>query len=138
MKRQIAGLPLLIALIGCSASKPILYPNTHLNSVGQAQADNDIAECKQMANQAGAGAGTGKAGAVAGRTAKGGAVGAITGAVGGAIAESAGRGAVIGAASGATAGFAHSLFGSSKPNPTYMNFVNRCLSERGYDPIGWN
>jgi hypothetical protein len=65
-------------------------------------------------------------------------VGAAGGAVGGAISGGAGIGAAIGAASGAVIGFLSSLFGRRPgPNATYTNFVDRCLREKGYEPIGW-
>ncbi|MGH6905066.1 MAG: hypothetical protein ACREIR_20265, partial [Geminicoccaceae bacterium] len=45
----------VLALAGCaSASRPVLYPNDHLRAVGQAQADADLAECRQLAETAGA------------------------------------------------------------------------------------
>ncbi len=28
-------------------------------------------------------------------------------------------------------------FRASRPSLTYKTFVNRCLREKGYDPIGW-
>jgi len=47
-------------------------------------------------------------------------------------------GAKIGAASGATASLLHAFFKKPGSNPTYRNFVERCLSDRGYDLAGWN
>ena len=47
------------------------------------------------------------------------------------------RGAMVGAASGATAGFLRGLFRRSPPSQAYKEFVQRCLKERGYDPVGW-
>jgi hypothetical protein len=32
----------------------------------------------------------------------------------------------------------HALFRQPAPNPTYRNFVARCLADRGYDLAGWN
>jgi len=127
------------ALAGCaSGPKPILYPNERLKAVGQAQADQDIAECRELAANAGASAGSGKARQAAGSTAAGGAIGGATGAVGGAILGSAGTGAAVGAATGATAGLLRSMFsGGGGPSAAYKNFVDHCLRERGYDPVGW-
>jgi hypothetical protein len=51
-----------------------------------------------------------------------------------------GQGAVIGAATVATAGLLSGIFdawGSCEVDPVYSNFVDRCLRERGYEPIGW-
>jgi hypothetical protein len=128
----------MLALCGCASSQPIIYPNVHSQAVGSAQAQQDIGECKALAESAGASSSNSKANTMARKTVKGGGVGAATGAVGGAIAGNAGRGAAIGAASGATAGLVHSLFGDSSPSPAYRNFVTRCLKDRGYDLAGWD
>lgn len=125
---------------GCSTARPILYPNTHFQSVGKETAEQDIESCKQLAKSAGAEESGGKAGRVATNTAVGGGVGAAAGAVGGAISGSPGTGAMIGAATGAVWGFLMGLFresGSSQPNQAYTNFVNRCLQEKGYEVSGW-
>lgn len=126
-----------VMMPGCSSHKPILYPNAHLESVGEDNADEDIKECRRVAKEAGASAGTGKTGAVAGQTAAGAGMGAASGAVGGAISGSPGIGAAIGAASGAVFGFLGSLFSSPAPDAAYVNVVNRCLSEQGYEVAGW-
>lgn len=112
----------------------MLYPNPHLSRVGQGQAQQDIAECKQLADEHVA---SGGVGAVAGGTAVGGAAGAAIGAASGAIGGSAGIGAAAGAAAGAIAGFIAGLFRASEPSPMHKDFVNRCLRERGYEPVGW-
>lgn len=136
---RLLTLMVLAPLIGaCAASsvRPVLYPNAHLQQVGQAQAKRDIAECESMARQAGAAPGD-KASKVATRTAAGAGIGAASGAVGGAIAGAAGTGAAVGAAGAATAALLQGLFTPSSPNPAYVEFVNRCLSERGYEMTGW-
>lgn len=129
----------IVLLCGCASNKPIVYPNAHSQSVGTAQIEMDIADCKALAESAGTSSSNSKAADMAKQTARSGGIGAATGAVGGAIAGRAGRGAAIGAASGATAGLIHSLFsGASSPNPTYRNFVTRCMTDRGYDLAGWD
>jgi len=135
-----AVLLLALALTGCaSGPKPILYPNDQLQAVGQAEADRAIAECRELAESAGASGGSGDVGRAAGSTAAGGAIGGATGAVGGAILGRPGTGAAVGAATGATAGLLRSIFsgGGGQPSPAYRNFVDRCLRERGYEPVGW-
>lgn len=124
-------------LSACAAPKPILYPNSHYQRVGEAGAEQDIADCSAMAKDAGAKSSQGKTGQVAGSTAGGGAIGSAAGAAGGAVVGHPGRGAMIGAASGATGGFLRGLFRKSPPGEAYRRFVNRCLKERGYDPVGW-
>jgi OmpA family protein len=131
----------LLFLAACSSAHPVLYPNAHLQSVGKETADQDIEDCKQLAESAGAEEGSGKTGRVATNTVVGGGIGAASGAVGGAIVGSAGTGSMVGAASGAVWGLLSGLFnaatGSSQPNQAYTNFVNRCLQDKGYEVTGW-
>jgi hypothetical protein len=124
-------------LLGCSGPKPILYPNPHFQTVGREAADRDIAACRTVAKEAGSRPGQNKAGHVAGSTVIGAGVGAASGAAGGAVVGAAGRGSAIGAVGGAVAGFLRGLFRPSRPSQAYMGVVNRCLKERGYDPVGW-
>jgi len=132
---------LFLLTSACSSAKPILYPNTHLQSVGKEVAEQDIETCRHLAESAGAEEGSGKGGRVAGSTAAGAGIGAAAGAVGGAISGGAGTGALIGAASGAVWGLLTGLFsalsGGSHPPEAYTNFVNRCLHEKGYEVTGW-
>jgi hypothetical protein len=131
-------LVLALSLAACSTSRPVLYPNAHLQSVGQAAAERDIEECENSAKVAGVDRQKGAAGEVATGTAVGAGVGAAGGAVGGAIAGGPGIGAAIGAASGAVIGLLGSIFSRpSEPSAAYTNFVDRCLREKGYEPTGW-
>jgi len=61
--------------------------------------------------------------------------------VAGAIAgNGAGEGAAAGAASGAVGGLFYSMLGafqSKNEDPTFMNFVGQCLTDKGYQVIGW-
>ena len=134
---------ILLTVSACSSMRPTLYPNEQWQKVGAAQADRDIDDCEAKAEEyvkTG-----GQAGPMAIETAKnigvGAAVGAASGAVGGAIYGNPTQGAAAGAAGGATAGLVGTLFGwmfsRSEPDPTYRNFVERCLRDKGYDPIGW-
>lgn len=69
--------------------------------------------------------------------ATGGMIDAAAGAAGGAIVGHAGTGAAIAGVAGATRGLVYGLSGKQNPSPVYRNFVNRCLRDKGYDPIGW-
>lgn len=127
-----------LAVVGCaSAKKPVLYPNAHLNRVGQAQADADINACMSAAEASGAN--SGKSEELTRKTAKAGAVGGATGAVVGAISSSGsvGRGAAIGGAGAATATLVGGAFDASEPTQVYTRFVDQCLRDKGYQPIGW-
>ncbi len=128
-----------VLLSACSSSGPVLYPNAHLESVGQDHAQEDIDACREVAESAGADEGSGAGGRVATNTAIGAGTGAASGAVGGAISGSAGLGSAIGAASGAVWGLVSGLFGagSSGPSQAHVNIVTRCLQERGYEVAGW-
>lgn len=135
-RRRILSATLLLACCGCAASKhPVLYPNDHLKQVGQSQAEADIADCQEKAKQYASGNVQGRE--MATDAAKGGAIGAAGGAVGGAIAGSPGEGAAIGAAAGATTSLLGSLFRGAEPSGAYMNWVDRCLQDKGYQPVGW-
>ena len=127
---------LLLAFLitGCSGPQPILYPNDHLKKVGPTQAELDIEECEQLAEDY---VSSNPEATVAANTAVGGATGGAVGAVGGAISGGAGTGAAVGAAMGATFGLIRGLFQASEPTPVHKRFVNKCLSERGYESIGW-
>ncbi|MGH7209412.1 MAG: glycine zipper family protein, partial [Nitrospiraceae bacterium] len=104
MKQQAVSLLILLGLVGCSGPKPILYPNPHFEAVGSDTVQRDIAECRNMAEAAGATPERGKGAKIAGSTVAGAGVGAAGGAVGGAVVGAAGSGSAIGAASGATMG----------------------------------
>ena len=49
MKRLFCLTIALIMFLGGCASGPVLYPNAYLKTVGQEQADRDIADCRQQA-----------------------------------------------------------------------------------------
>lgn len=128
----------VLFLTGCAAAKrPVLYPNAHFTRVGQQQAERDIDTCMYAAEASGANAGRGTE--LAKNTAKAGAVGGATGAVVGAISSSSsvGRGAAIGSAGAATATLVGGAFDVGEPTDMYIRFVDQCLREKGYQPIGW-
>lgn len=136
---KVVTLMMVLVIIGCSGPRPILYPNAHLKEVGQSTVERDIAECRAMAKAAGATPKDSRAIEAVKRSATNAGIGAASGAIGGAIVGSAGVGAAIGAVgSAAMSGLQELVSGSSKqPNQVYINFVNRCLKERGYEPVGW-
>ena len=132
---KVFALSCLLLLVACSQKRPVLYPNYHLEQVGDETAQTEIDECMRSAKEYGASSNS--SGKVAKSTAGGGAVGAAGGAASGAVFGSVGRGAAAGAAGGAAVGCLQGLFRSREPDPVYRNFVERCLREKGYEPIGW-
>ena len=122
------------------SARPVLYPNATLNRVGDAQGRVEADACMARAQSSGltpdekdnaAGRGAAKGAVIAGVA---GAVGALVSGRGidGAVRSGAG-GAAIGGATGAAAGSMN-----ERANSTYRHFVQRCLSERGFEVIGWN
>ena len=136
---RLAAAGMAVCLVtGCAITpvEPQLYPNAHYTAVGEAQAKRDIAYCEVLAREYVRN--PDQVRNAARNTAIGGGSGALLGAVGGAIGGDTGKGAVIGAAVGAAAGILGSLVQAGEPNPTYKGFVDECLSQYGYDPIGWS
>ncbi|WP_341674927.1 hypothetical protein [Niveibacterium sp. SC-1] len=126
----------LLALAACATPQPVLYPNTTYQQRGEAQAKRDVAQCIQMAENAGAV--TDFETKAAGDAAKGAVVGGAAAGVGAAIWDTAnaGKAAGAGAAAGAVFGGLNTALGS-RHDSLKQSFVNRCLHEKGYDVIGW-
>jgi len=138
---------LFAVLAGCAATgphspsaKPVLYPNATLARLGEAQAKADADDCMARAAQAGltadqktndVGRRAGEGAAAAGAASVVGAL--ITGRVSDLL-----RAGAAGAAMGGTAGAVSGAFNNDKANPVYRQFVQRCLSDKGFDVIGWN
>lgn len=107
----VSTLLLSLYLAGC-ASNPVVAPAT----ANSPQYRNDLAECRQIARQAGSGR----------EIATKGAVGAGVGAATGAIADdAAGKGAAIGAIAGITAG-------AFSADAKQDRIVRQCLRDRGH------
>jgi hypothetical protein len=126
---------LLTLVAGCADKRPVLYPNATLEYRGKQAAEADIDACIQLAKDHGVQGDKGEK--VAKKTGKGAAVGGAVGAAVGAVTGNLGRGAAAGAAGGAAGGMTRGLFESSEPDPVMKRFVERCLRDKGYEPIGW-
>jgi len=130
------GLVLSLAFAAACTKRPVLYPNERLAQVGEATAKADIDHCVELA-EAGGAESSSSGSETAGRTVGGAALGAATGAAIGAVVGSAGRGAAMGAAGGGVSGLLAGVFGPHDPDPVHRNYVERCLKDLGYEPIGW-
>jgi outer membrane lipoprotein SlyB len=128
-------LSFFLLALGCAQQRPVLYPNPYFKTVGQERAEADINECIGLASEHGAKGDAGQQ--VAKDTAEGGAIGGAVGAGVGAVLGSVGRGAAAGAAGGAAGALTRGLFRSGEPDSVFRGFVDRCLREKGYEPIGW-
>lgn len=135
IKQYFILIGLVLAIGSCASQRPVLYPNAHLKYVGQEAAKADTDECIQLAIDYGAKEDSGAK--VAKDTAKGAAVGGAAGTAVGAVRGNAGRGAAAGAAGGGAASMTRSMLNSGKPDPVFKKFVDQCLRDKGYQPIGW-
>jgi hypothetical protein len=140
MEACIRATSLVLAFVavlgGCAhQQRPVLYPNEHLKQVGNVQAQTEVDECMRLATEYGADSSSG--GRVAKQTAGGAIVGGAVGAAAGAVLGSAGRGLAAGAAGGGAGGLARGTLSSDQKDPVFRQFVDRCLREKGYEPIGW-
>ncbi len=132
MKTTLLIFTSLILLTTSCASRPQLYPNEKLKTVGKEASQKDIDKCiadaeeylesskgKQVAKGAGFGATVGAA------------MGAVSGVFTGNFGKSLAQGAAIGAAGG---GVSSGL----SPDQVKRNYVNHCLYDHGYQVIGWD
>lgn len=122
---------ILIILSAC-ASKPKLYPNEKLKTVGKEVAQKDIDQCiaeGDMYLQ------TSEAKRITKGAGKGAVVGAAMGAVFGVFTGSLGRSVLQGGAVGAAGGGAATAM---SPDQLKQRYVNHCLSEKGYHVLGWD
>ena len=138
MRRRSEELCLVLAaalfVTGCTVSRPVLYPNARYGEVGSEAAQRDIDYCLSLASHHTDGPVAGNAGAVAANVGAGAAGGAAGRAAAG---GSAGRGAAAGAASAAARSLFRALFQPRGPSAAYRRLAERCLRERGYEPMGW-
>lgn len=136
--RLLALLVIAIAIAACASpeKRPLLYPNSHLQQVGDGIAQQDINACMDMARSSNVNENKdGQAGRkAAGGAAIGGASAAAWGLVRG---GNVGNRALAGAAAGGTAGAVSGGLQSTETSTLFMNFVNKCLSDKGYSVVGW-
>lgn len=128
----------ILSLYACSGTRrPVLYPDAHYQSAGDAVARADVDHCMRLATEFGAPVAGGNN--IARDTAAGAAIGGAAGAAWGAVRNDTdvGNRALAGAAAGGAAGLVRGSMRAGTPSNVYKNFVNRCLRERGYDVIGW-
>lgn len=127
-----------VSLLACQTTpdRPQLYPNAHYNKVGQQRADKDTNECMDAARDHGVS--ENDDGQVAEKAVSGAVIGGVSAGAWGLVRGDAGSRAAAGAAAGGAGGTASGALQSTKTNPTFKNFVSRCLADRGYQVIGWN
>lgn len=124
-----------ILLNACATPQPILYPNEQAKEVGNEQVRKDINECSQLAKDSGAS--SSGAAETAKETAGSATEGAATGAATGAVTGNAGTAAAVGAISRGMGRFFSGMRRNKGPSPAYKEIVERCLIDKGYEPVGW-
>lgn len=127
-------LPLVLLLASC-APKPVLYRDAgYEERGGKDAAAAAVKECRAIAKSE-----VGKLNLkpVAERSAWGAATGAAMGAVTGLITGDLGRAAASGAAIGGIGGAGHGAYEASRPDHVERAYTDRCLSERGWNVLGW-
>ena len=140
MRRYLLVVVLVAAtgITACTSSekRPVFYPNSHLNQVGDRIARQDINACMELARSSNVN--ENKDGEVGRKAAGGAAIGGASSAAWGLVrGGDVGNRALAGAAAGATAGAVSGGLQSTETSPVFMNFVNQCLSDKGYSVIGW-
>ncbi|MDP1657378.1 MAG: glycine zipper family protein [Hylemonella sp.] len=125
---------------GSSSARPVLYPNATFKRMGEARAQQEVEVCLGRAQAAGLTPDE-KNNAAARRAGQGAATVGVAAAVGALVTgrntEGVVRAGATGAAVGGSAGAVSGAM-QDKPSSTYRNFVQRCVSEKGLDVIGWN
>lgn len=124
-----------VFLSACATSRPVLYPNEQAKEVGDEQVRQDINECMQLAKSSGAK--SNGADEVAKETAGSATEGAATGAATGAVTGNSGTAAAVGAIGRGMNRFFSGMRRSKEPSPAFKQIVERCLIDKGYEPIGW-
>lgn len=124
----------LAVLAGCAAPRPVLYPDERFKAVPKETVDKDIAECDAQAK---AYVQANKGRLVARRTGAGAFFGAFLGVIAGAFTGDYGRAVSEGAAMGAATGLVHGAVSANSPDAVHKRFVEYCLMEKGYRPMGW-
>lgn len=140
-------LTVVLAVTGCAATgsqnpyaRPVLYPNTALNRVGEGAARAEVDACMARAQSAGLSP-VEQNNAVGQRAGQGAAVGGVAAAVGALVTgrnfDSIFTSGVAGAAVGGSAGAVSGAM-QSRPSNLYRQYVQRCVRDKGFDVIGWN
>ncbi|MDD5657449.1 MAG: cell envelope biogenesis protein OmpA [Elusimicrobia bacterium] len=135
MPRARIGLILISALLaGCAAPRPVLYPDERLQAMPKETVSRDIADCDARAKEY---VQANKGRIVARRTGAGAMFGAFLGLIAGAFTGDYGRAVSEGAAMGAATGLIHGAVTANSPEGVHRRFVEYCLIEKGYKPMGW-
>ena len=130
---------LAVALVGCAGMAkptPDLMPSEKLRATPTAQVQSDINECLGYADMYVRRPHDGKM--VFLRSFGSAVAGTAAGAIGGTIYGNPGRATAVGAATGGLLGMLSGLADTTRNDPYYERFVERCLQNKGYEVVGWS
>jgi uncharacterized membrane protein len=124
---------LLLFLIASScATRPHLYPNDTVKKRGLAASEADVDLCMKNAD---AYLQSSKGKAILKSAGSGALVGGAMGTVAGLFTGNIVRNATLGAAMGGAGG---AVQGAITPDQLKHNYVNKCLTDKGYHVLGWD
>ncbi len=123
-----------LAFCSCSRPQPVLYPTEFYKTQSPEKVSADIADCQAKAKEF---VKQHKSEIAAKKTVGGAMFGAFLGVVAGAFTGDYGRAVSQGAAMGAAGGAASGAIEANTPDGVAMRFADYCLSQKGYQPIGW-
>ena len=135
MNKQALFICLVALLSSCATPQPVLYPNEQAKQAGDEQVRKDIDECLNLAKDSGAS--SSGAAETAKETAGSATEGAATGAATGAVTGNAGTAAAVGAISRGMNRLFAGMKRNKGPSPAFKEIVERCLIDKGYEPVGW-
>ncbi|MDJ0865738.1 MAG: hypothetical protein QNK03_06495 [Myxococcota bacterium] len=124
-----------LLLAGCRKPHVVFYRNSYYEKMGHEQAQADFRACLAEAEAAGTEAG--KAAEVARQAGEGAVTGAAVGGVVGSIRGRPGQSAAAGAAGAATFAIVRGALRWRDLNPVTRRYVEICLRNQGYQPVGW-
>ncbi|MCX5795269.1 MAG: glycine zipper family protein [Elusimicrobia bacterium] len=134
-RRLFAALMLAAALCaGCASPQVKLYPDEHYKSLPKEAVQKDIDDCEAKAKEF---VKSHKGQMVAKRTGAGAVFGAVLGVIVGAFTGDYGSAIGQGAAMGAATGLASGAIEANSPEGVHRRFVEYCLADKGYRPMGW-
>jgi len=126
----------LAALVcsGCATPRVVLYPDQHLKSQPKEVVQKDIDDCQALAKEY---VKAHKGQIVARHIGAGAFFGAFLGVIAGAFTGDYARAVTEGVAMGAATGLAQGALDANGPDAVQRRYVEYCLMEKDYKPMGW-
>ena len=134
-RRPAIGLILAVALLaGCATPRVALYPDDRYKSLPKETVQKDVDDCEAKATEF---VKSHKGQIVAKHTGAGALFGAFLGVIVGAFTGDYFRAIGEGAAMGAATGLVGGAIQANSPEGVHRKFVEYCLVDKGYKPMGW-